>query len=55
MENQPPENNEQNFPKVNSSEQKQTTASHNSNTTNDNPKENTINRKENAQQKTSIQ
>ena len=48
MDNQPPKNNEQNYPNIqNSTDQK----SQNPNTTNDNPKESTTNRKENNQQK----
>ena len=48
MDNQPPKNNEQNYPNIqNSTDQK----SQDANTTNDNPKESTTNRKENNQQK----
>ena len=56
MDNQPPKNNQQNYPNIqNSTNKKLITASHDPNTTNDNPKENTTNQKENAQQKTSIE
>ena len=48
MDNQPPKNNEQNYPNIqNSTDQKL----QDPNTTNDNPKESTTNRKENNQQK----
>ena len=52
MNSQPPENNEQNYSNMQkSADEKQATKPHDSNTTNENPKENTTNRNGNVQHK----
>ena len=56
MDNESPEDNQQNYQNIqNSTNKKLVTSSHDPNTTNDKPKENTTSQKENAQQKTSIE